>query len=128
MQPVHDVLNLSLDTDLNVYDSDKKYLESLNLNDSVINSFTDIDSIIIIVGNLNRLLNKKYEQWAASDYDEQYGWDVLPNELAKESLIDALDKHRVLYIKIINNRSINIYSGNCEDINKLIISFSVISD
>lgn len=107
---------------------DKKYLADLDINGTVIKSSTDVDSLIMIIKNLNRILDREYEQWIASDYDEQYGWDFVPDSNVGCVLLDAIDEHKVLYIKVIDNKAINIYSEDCTDRNKIILSFSVISD
>lgn len=82
----------------------------------------------MIIKDLNRILDREYEQWTASDYDEQYGWDFVPDGNVRRVLLDAIDEHKVLYIKVIGSKAINIYSEDCTDRNKIILSFSVTSD
>lgn len=107
---------------------DKKYLADLDINGTVIKSSADVDSLIMIIKDINRILDREYEQWMASDYDEQYGWDFVPDNNVRRVLLDAVDEHKVLYIKVIDNKAINIYSEDCTDRDKIILSFSVTSD
>lgn len=110
---------------------DLAYLKALNINNCIINSDEDVDCLIKIIDELDDIRTNhvnKYEAWLASSFDHHYGWDTIPSRYIKQYITDALDKFNKLYLKVIDNRIINLYSEDCTDRNKLVISFSIISD
>lgn len=129
MKTLHSAIHSNSTVDSTRYNiDDKKYLSDLNINNSIVQSSADVDSLIDVVKNLNRILGREYEQWTASEYDSQYGWDYVPDNYVRQNLLDAINKHGMLYLKVISNKAINIYSEDCTDRDKNILSFSVESD
>lgn len=113
-----------------LYRNDIQYLNDLNINNTLVKSIADVDMLLSTIDSLNKIhsISNKYEAWLASSFDHHYGWDIIPSRYIKQYITDALDKFNKLYLKVIDNRIINLYSEDCTDRNKLVISFSIISD
>ena len=113
-----------------LYHNDIQYLNDLNINNTLVKSIADVDMLLSTIDSLDKIhsIINKYEAWLASSFDHHYGWDIIPSRYIKQYITDALDKFNKLYLKVIDNRIINLYSEDCTDRNKLVISFSVISD
>lgn len=113
-----------------LYRNDIQYLNDLNINNTLVKDALDVDMLLSTIDSLDKVhsIINKYEAWLASSFDHHYGWDIIPSRYIKQYITDALDKFNKLYLKVIDNRIINLYSEDCTDRNKLVISFSVISD
>lgn len=113
-----------------LYRNDIQYLNDLNINNTLVKSIADVDMLLSTIDSLDKIHSviNKYEAWLASSFDHHYGWDIIPSRYIKQYITDALDKFNKLYLKVIDNRIINLYSEDCTDRNKLVVSFSVISD
>lgn len=105
-------------------------LNKENLHNFVIVSNDDVFCLLSVIDELNlaHASYNRYEAWMASEFDDYYGWIVIPPEHVKHTITDALQKFTRLYVKRIEECAINIYSENSTEREKLIVSFSVISD
>lgn len=130
MNTLANVIMSNVRASSNLYNNDLQYLQDLNINNTLIKSTLDVDLLLSSIDSLNKMhsIINKYEAWLASSFDHHYGWDIIPSKYVRQALTDALDKFNKLFLKVIDNRVINIYSEDCTDRNKIILSFSVISD
>lgn len=128
---LYNVIDQNTNAKFTTYLDDLKYLHDLEINNSTIESKKDIQSLIELVNTMDDIhINhmNKYEAWKASEFDDHYGWEFIPSTHVKRHIIDALDKYKTLYVKVIEDRIINLYSEDCTDKSKLVTSFSVTSD
>lgn len=130
MNTLANVIMSNAQASSHLYNDDIQYLQDLNINNTLIKSALDVDLLLSSIDSLNKMHSviNKYEAWLASSFDHHYGWDTIPSKYVRQALTDALDKFNKLFLKVIDNRVINIYSEDCADRNKIVLSFSVISD